>query len=106
MGVRPWWVLVTSTYSASSSLRRCVDRLPAVISSSSCSRGNDIWSPTGSVARVAVMRRRAATWMTGSSSMTNLPDHQGEVHRRHQKPAAPTDRHHQVVVREPEEGRD
>src|SRR5690554_391824 len=95
---------MTSTYLASSSLRRWVDRLPAVISSSSWSLGNDIWSPGGTAASVAVMRSRAAAWMTGSSSMSARLSHgQQEVRGTHKERPAAADGHHQVVRRCPEE---
>src|SRR5690606_19418292 len=67
VGVRPWWVLVTSMYPASSSLRRCTERFPAVIDRISCSRGNVSRSPSASAERVAMTRSLAWAWITGSS---------------------------------------
>jgi hypothetical protein len=56
------------TYLAWSSSRRQVIRLPGVSPVMSCSRLTESASPSGSAARVATMRNRRGSWISGLSA--------------------------------------
>src|SRR5215472_655059 len=64
----PLLVFLLLMYSASSSLRRWMIRLPGVSPIMSCRRVKDTVSPSGSAARVATIRSRVGTWISGSSA--------------------------------------
>ena len=72
-GTSTEWVFTTVTYPASSSLRRCTDRLPAVMSRISWRRGKVSLSPSRRADSATTTRSRAWAWMTGSSSPTSEP---------------------------------
>src|SRR5215472_10194335 len=64
----PLLVFLLLMYSASSSLRRWMIRLPGVSPIMSCRRVKDTVSPSGRAARVATIRSRVGTWISGSSA--------------------------------------
>src|ERR1017187_6278392 len=98
-GVRRRYVFSTFTYAASSSLRRWVERFPAVIPTTSWRRGNAIWSRSPRVASATTTRRPGWGWSGGGGGCPRAPLWSSRLrppvraprhhHDRHDEQAAP-----------------